>query len=243
MKSASIVGAAQLAVRAMNLLDILFPKKCINCKKFGDFLCADCFAKIKYNESFEPVSGELDGVISAVIYNSIIRKLIRQFKYKPYVSKLAEIISEIMNEGLAQNEAFYNFIEQFESVIIPIPLSPRRLRERGYNHAEILASFVAKYFDLKIEPKILVRIKETKPQFRLNKEERKKNVEDAFSVRKDPKTPLLGQRPTGPAANIPKAVVIIDDLATSLATLKEAAKVLKSAGAKKVLGVTFAREV
>ena len=70
-----------------------------------------------------------------------------------------------------------------------------------------------------------------------------KNVEDAFSVRKDPKTPLLGQRPTGPAANIPKAVVIIDDLATSLATLKEAAKVLKSAGAKKVLGVTFAREV
>src|SRR3990167_7828287 len=179
LKSASIVGAAQLAVRAMNLLDILFPKKCINCKKFGDFLCADCFAKIKYNESFEPVSGELDGVISAVIYN---------------------------------------FIEQFESVIIPIPLSPRRLRERGYNHAEILASFVAKYFDLKIEPKILVRIKETKPQFRLNKEERKKNVEDAFSVRKDPKTPLLGQRPTGPAANIPKAVVIIDDLATSLAT-------------------------
>ena len=112
-------------------------------------MCADCFAKIRYSESMEPVSGELDGMISAVVYNGVVKKLIRQFKYKPYVSKLSEIISEIMNEGLAQNESFYNFVSKYNPTIIPIPLSNRRLRERGYNHAEIIATHVAKYFNLK----------------------------------------------------------------------------------------------
>ena len=237
----------------MSLLDLIFPKKCVNCKRFGDFLCADCFSKIRYNESSQcpvclkaSIDGfthreckaeySIDGVISAVVYSQVTRKMIRQFKYKPYVSGIAETIASIMNEGLAQNESFYHFVEQFGPVAVPIPLSPKRLRERGYNHAEIIASHVAKYFNLVMSNKLLVRIKDTKPQYRLNKEERKKNIEGAFSVRKNPNPPAGGP-------NIPKAVIIIDDLATSLATLKEAAKVLKRAGSKRVLGVTFAREI
>ena len=217
----------------MSFLDFIFPKKCINCKKFGDFLCADCFAKIRYSESMEPVSGELDGMISAVVYNGVVKKLIRQFKYKPYVSKLSEIISEIMNEGLAQNESFYNFVSKYNPTIIPIPLSNRRLRERGYNHAEIIATHVAKYFNLKMDSRILVRIKDTKPQYKLNKRERLENIQGAFGIRESASW----------RTKVPKSVVIIDDLATSLATLKEAAKVLKHNGSKNILGVTFAREI
>lgn len=212
----------------MSLLDLLFPKKCINCKKFGDFLCAGCFSKVNYSETFAQVS-ELDGVVSVVTYNGIARKLIRQFKYKPHVSRLGEIISEIMNEGLAQNEHFYNFISKYNPIIIPIPLSSRRFRERGYNHAEILASYAAKYFNLKTEPQILVRIKETKPQYKLNKRERLENVQGAFGITKN--------------AKAPHSVILIDDLATTFATLKEAAKVLRQKGSKQVLGVTFAREI
>lgn len=214
----------------MGLTDFLFPKKCVNCKRFGDFLCADCFSKIKYVEEFNhDSSGSLNGAVSVVIYNGVVRKLIRQFKYKPYISGLGETISEIMNEGLAQNESLYNFIKQFKPIVIPIPLSSNRFRERGYNHAEIIASQVAKYFHLKIEPRILVRIKDTKPQYKLNKEARVKNLAGAFGIREN--------------QQIPKSVVIIDDLATSLATLKEAARVLKQKGSKRVLGVTFAREI
>lgn len=213
----------------MSLLDLIFPKKCVNCKRFGEYLCADCFAKIRYNESLEPVSGELNGVLSVVNYNGVTRKLIRQFKYKPHVSRLSEIIGEIMNEGLAQNESFYQFIQQFKPVIVPIPLSSKRLRERGYNHAEIIGRHVAKYFNLVMSNKLLVRIKDTKPQYRLSRKERFENIRGAFDI-------IREQR-------IPDSIILIDDLATSLATLKEAAKVLKRNGSKRVLGVTFAREI
>ncbi len=230
----------------MSFLDFIFPKKCVNCKKFGDFLCADCFSKIKYNESFlcplclkgsinsftHPVCKgkySIDGVISAVVYGQVTKNMIRQFKYKPYVSKLAQVISEIMNEVLSENESLYNFIEEYKPVIVPVPLSVKRLRERGYNHAEILASYVAKYFNLIITNKLLVRIKDTKPQYKLNKEARIKNLEGAFDIGKNQK--------------VPKSVVIIDDVATTYATLKEAAKILKKSGVSNVLGTTFAKEL
>lgn len=213
----------------VNLLDFIFPKKCVNCKRFGDFLCADCFSRIRYNESLEPVSGELNGVMSTVVYNGVVRKLIRQFKYRPHVSRLSEVISEIMNDGLAQNEGFYQFIEEFDPVIVPIPLSAKRLRERGYNHAEIIGDHVAKYFNLVMSNKLLVRVKDTKPQYKLNKEARSKNLAGAFEVSKN--------------AKVPNSVILIDDVATTYATLQEAARVLKQNGSKRVLGVTFAREI
>ncbi len=230
----------------MSLVDFLFPKKCINCRRFGDFICADCFARIKFNDNFQcpvcfkpAVNGfthnyclklnSIDGVISVVVYSSIIKKLIYQFKYKPYLSKLTETIGELMVEGLSENESFYKFFEQFRPVVIPIPLSANRLRERGYNHAELLASHVAQYFKLKMARDVLIRIKNTKPQFKLNKEERIRNIEGAFEVTNKTK--------------LPSSIILIDDIATSFATLKEAAKILKRNGSKKVLGVTFAREV
>jgi ComF family protein len=216
----------------MSLLDFLFPRKCINCRKFGGFLCPDCFSQLKYAEYYAGSQGSLDAVISVVAYNSIARELIRQLKYRPYLSGLGEIVSDIMNEGLAQDENFYRFIKQYRPAVIPIPLSAKRLRERGYNHAEILANYVAKYFGLKLEPGILIRAKDTKPQYKLKREARIKNVKDAFIIRQNPNSP-----------NIPKAAILVDDLATTLATLNEAARVLKSAGVRRVMGVTFAREL
>ena len=229
----------------MPLLDFIFPKKCINCKKFGDFLCADCFAMVSFNDRFQcpiclkqSVGGiihpyclrkrEIDGIMPVVSYNKVVKKLIYQYKYKPYLSRLSEIISELMAEGLSQNESFYGFLEKYEPTVVPIPLSPKRLRERGYNHAELLASYVAQYFKLKFSSRILVRIKDTKPQYKLNKEARTMNMENAFGISK--------------INSIPNSIILIDDVATTFSTLKEAARVLKSAGAKQVLGVTFARE-
>ncbi len=234
----------------MSFLDLIFPKKCVGCRRFGDFLCADCFSKISYNQNFQcpvclkgSVNGfthsvcegkySIDGVISAVVYSSISGKIIRQFKYKPHISKLAEIISEIMNEGFTQNESFYYFIEQFKPVVIPIPLSSSRERARGYNHAGLLASYVAKYFNLTVRTDFLVRVKDTRPQYKLNKEERIKNLVGAFGIRESESL----------RTKIPETVVLVDDVATTLSTLKEAARALKRAGTKKVLGVTFAREL
>lgn len=213
----------------MSILDLIFPKKCINCKKFGDFLCADCFSKIKYTEGLEFSVGKIDTAISVVSYSPIIKKLIRQFKYKPYVSEVGETIAEIMNEGLSQNEFFYSFVTKYSPVIVPIPLSSKRFCERGYNHSEILGFYVAKYFGLKAISQVLTRTKDTKPQYKLNREERIKNIKDAFDISKNQK--------------VPKSIILIDDLATTYSTLKEAARVLRKNGAKKIMSVAFAREI
>lgn len=230
----------------MSLVDFLFPKKCISCGKFGDFICPDCFSRIKFNDNFQcsvcfrpSVNGlthkackgrySLDSAVSAVVYSPVTKRIIQQFKYKPYISKLKDTIGEIMTEGLAQNESFYYFVAKYKPVLIPVPLNIKKLRSRGYNHAELLASYVAKYFGLVISKELLVRVRDTKPQFKLNKEKRIRNIENAFDIKKNTK--------------IPESVILIDDIATSFATLKECAKVLKRAGACRILGATFAREL
>lgn len=228
------------------LIDHLFPKKCIGCKKFGNFLCTDCFSKISYNQVFQcPIcirpsvnglthpnccgSYLIDGAIPVVVYKGVVRRIIYQLKYAPYLKALSETIGEIMNEGLIQNESFYQFVKQFKPAVMPIPLYRARQRRRGYNHAEIIANYVVQYFGLVMEDKVLVRIKDTKPQYKLDKQQRIKNIRDAFGIRENQK--------------VPESVIIIDDVATTFATLKEAAKVLKRNGAKQVLGVTFAKEL
>ena len=174
-------------------------------------------------------SRQIDGVISAVSYNLIIKKLIHQFKYKPNLSKLSEVIGELMADFLSQNEAFINFLDKYNPVFIPIPLSAKRFRERGYNHAELISYYVAQYFNRPMDTKMLVRVKDTKPQYKLKKEDRRKNIEGAFKI--------------GENQIVPGSIILIDDIATTYATLKEAARVLKKAGAKRVLGVTFARDI
>jgi ComF family protein len=171
----------------------------------------------------------IDGFLTITVYNNITKKLIYQFKYQPNLTRLAVIISEVMIDGLIQNEIFYKFLEEKSPVIIPIPLSQKRLKTRGYNHAELLGNYVAQYFKLKINNKILFSVKDVKPQLKLNKEERIKNMEKAFGINKNFK--------------IPENIILIDDIATSFSTLKEAARILKEKGAKKVIGLTFAREI
>lgn len=164
-----------------------------------------------------------------MVYQGIVKRLVYQLKYAPYLKQAGETIGELMNEGLAQNEGFFNFASKYNPMVVPIPLHKARERKRGYNHAEIIALYVAQYFKLKIDTKVLVRIKNTKPQFKLNKRERHENIENAFSIPRN--------------AEISNAIILVDDITTSFSTLKEAAKILKRAGARKVLGVTFAREI
>ncbi len=231
----------------MSFLDLIFPRKCISCRKFGDFICANCFSKIKYCEIFicphcfrpsaenglthpyclKPLG--IDGVISAVVYQGVAKRLLAQFKYDPHLHKLDKTMGELMCEDLSQNESFYNFL-RLNPILIPIPLSPKRQRARGYNHAELLGSYVAQYFSLKINTKLLVRVKDTKPQYKLGRKERFENIRDAFDI-------------IGKKSPVPEAIILVDDLATTFSTLKEATKILKRAGAKKVIGITFAREL
>lgn len=229
------------------LLDFLFPKRCVGCKNFGSYLCPDCFSKIEYLSQFvcpscnkPSISGathptckrkyDLDGASCGVVYRGIVKRLLYQFKYKPYVSDLKTIMGELLYEGLIQNETFFHVV-QYQPVVISVPLHSNKLRIRGYNHAKLLAQVIARKLNLPFIDDILIRRRETKPQYNLDKKERVKNIKNAFDVNNKIKDRIINQR-----------IVLVDDLATSFTTLSECAKTLKKNGAQNVWGVTFARE-
>ena len=110
--------------------------------------------------------------------------------------------------------------------IVPIPLHKSRRRIRGYNQAELLAGALGKRVGIPVYPRMLIRVRNTKPQKTLNPEERQNNLKRAFN---------MGQNDVKL-----KVIIIIDDIYTTGTTIDEAARVLKEAGAEKVYFITLA---
>jgi len=133
---------------------------------------------------------------------------------------------DLFYEGLIQKEHFYRTITK-DTLLVPIPLHPMRARKRGYNQSLLLANGLAKRFDLTVAD-CLSRVKNTVPQVGLSQKERQENIKDAFALKSGVNMQDVAQ------------VFLIDDVVTSGATLKEAAKLLKKVGVGKVWGVTLA---
>jgi ComF family protein len=125
-----------------------------------------------------------------------------------------------------------NFAKQWlpsqVGMTMPVPLHPKRLRERGFNQSLLLAKPVAGVLGTQLDFLSLRRVKSTQPQTGLGKAERRKNVRRAFEV-------------ANPAAINEKTILLVDDVATTGNTLNECARVLRRAGSKKVFCVVFAR--
>jgi ComF family protein len=124
------------------------------------------------------------------------------------------------------------------SVLIPIPLAPKRLRERGYNQSEALARALARQWRIPVRCDVLVRTRETPTQTALTPATRLANVAGAFDVRRAAFDVLHGN---AARATPHVTLVLVDDVFTTGATLAEAARTLEQAGATRVIGVTFAR--
>lgn len=135
---------------------------------------------------------------------------------------------DLFYEGIIQKEQFVPLLSQ-QSVLVPIPLYSSKFRKRGYNQAVLLADGLARRFDIPVVD-CLKRVKHTKTQVGLSKDDRKENVAEAFVLKSDV-TDSIKQY---------QNVFLVDDVVTTGATLKEAAKVLKKAGCKSVWGLTLA---
>lgn len=236
----------------MSLLDFIFPKRCVNCRKFGSYLCSDCFSYIQFHEfgvcivcQRQAIGGLThpvcrtqftpDGVFSSLVYKGVVKRLVYKFKYNPHLTDLKSALWDLLYEGLIQKEAFYKLLDS-QSVLIPIPLYKSKMRKRGYNQAEILATGLGKQFNLKVL-NCLERTKDTKTQVGLKKEEREVNIKGAFAVK-----PHFAKASRGRELRVQdlKQVFLVDDVVTSGATLKEAAKILKKGGVGKVYAITLA---
>lgn len=171
----------------------------------------------------------IDGVFSSISYKGVAKKLIVKFKYDPYLTGLKNVLSDLFHEGIIQKEEFHKVLDSKSAILVPIPLFPAKERKRGYNHSEILAKELSKKLGLPFV-KALKRIRNTKPQADLKKEERKTNMKDAFDI--DPKFEKEIKN---------KQIFLVDDVFTTGSTLLEAGKILKKNGAKSVWGLTLAR--
>ena len=128
------------------------------------------------------------------------------------------------------------------TVLIPIPLAPRRLRQRGYNQSELLARALARTWRIPVLPDLLIRTRETPTQTALTPETRLANVAGAFDVRRAAFDVWRKRLPRSAARDTPHVqFVLVDDVFTTGATLAEAARALEQAGATTIHAVTFAR--
>lgn len=128
------------------------------------------------------------------------------------------------------------------SGLIPIPLARKRLRERGYNQSEVLARALARQWRIPVLGALLVRTRETPTQTALTPDTRLANVAGAFDVRRDAFDVWRRRLKINATRHTPHAaLILVDDVFTTGATLAEAARALEQAGTMTVYGITFAR--
>ncbi len=200
-----------------SLLDLIYRKRCYFCgsSKYSVKMCHKCFDKLEFS-SFLP-NRIIDGVniFCAGTYNKELQKLIRGVKYHKQ-KELAYYQAKFMYEYFTKIEQFKN--KDFE--LIPVPLHQNRIKKRKYNHMELVCEEFSKLSGFSCNFGLIKRIKDTKPQYKLNRKERMINLHEAFEVDKE----FL----TG------KDVLLMDDICTTGATFEEMINTLKSAGVKSI---------
>lgn len=225
-------------------LDIIFPKFCLGCGIEGIWLCQKCFNSINMLEKQHcPICRNknngivcnqcqnnlsLNGLLVSVNYeNILVKKIIHYYKYQ-FIKELYLPLGNLLIHTINSNEIFSKLLKKEDTIIISIPLHKKRQLERGYNQSSLLAKLIAKKFNIIYYDRLIIRQKNTDIQAKLSKKERLKNLKSAFSIRKH-----FDLRD--------KNVIIIDDVATTLATLNSCAILLKKAGANQVWGLVIAR--
>ena len=221
-------------------LDIVFPKWCVGCRQRGDFICPVCLSSIvRISAPVCPRCGRpqisdilcpgcvswsaaIDGIRAPFRFDGVIRQAVYELKYHN-IRALALPLARLLN-------AYFTSNPLPGEIMVPLPLHRKRLRERGYNQSGLLARELGRLANLPVVDNCLVRQRYTSAQARTaTVADRHSNVDDAFIC--------SGSGVHG------KTVILIDDVATSGATLNAGAKALKAAGALSVWGLTLAREI
>ena len=221
-------------------LDLLFPPYCIGCGREGNYICGRCERELPYiSPPFcsicgRPLSADgncpgciskdhaIDGIRAPFLFDGLIRHAIHELKYHN-LRALAPVLAGFLFEYLSENTVPGN-------ILVPVPIHPKRLRERGYNQSSMIAHKLGSLCGSPVIDSCLARMTYVAPQARLSSAaDRLKNITGAFACRdsqlKD------------------KHVILIDDVSTSGATLNACAGALKSAGAAGVWGLTIALEL
>lgn len=222
-----------------SLAALIFPSRCVGCGRRDIDLCSICRAGlVRLPERRCPRCARppgrlgvctycrehrisLDSLRVDLAFEGPLRKAIHQLKYKQgtyLVPVLRDLCLETIRARPLRPDA-----------LVPVPIGPARLRQRGYNQSALLAEAIGEVLNVPVMP-VLERIQEGPSQTRLSVRERRLNVRDAFGIRD-------GLNPAG------LRLLLIDDVMTTGATLDACARALKRADAARVFGLAVAREV
>lgn len=226
------------------LLDLVFPSLCFNCRELvteqDNSFCGDCRAFVEFQKGFRcafctapVVNGKtcpfcignhsLDRLFVAMTYENLVQKAIKTFKYR-FILSLGYALGDLMAEYL-KKELSKSGLDPSRVLCIPVPLSRRRFNWRGFNQAEILAGRLG----LSIHKGLLKRKHSLYTQAQIeSKTPRIENIKNHFEY--------IGTNPLAGAT-----ILLVDDVATTSATLDECARVLKANGAGEVMGLVLAR--
>ena len=229
-------------------LDTLFPKTCFGCSKEGKYVCDECsiflgeaslICPVCDNSSFTGQKHShcsarygLDGLVGIWEYEGITKTALREIKSKHIfdaISEFAENAFKVMLKDTSRFQPFLSFSLLEDIHINYVPMYRKKEKHRGVNQAKLITKTISKAIG-KETISLLMRIKDTLSQANLNKEQRLKNVKDSFSILSD-------------LSFIPRNLVLVNDVWTTGATMKECCKVLKKAGVQNVWGFVLFRAV
>jgi ComF family protein len=237
------------------LTDIIYPPRCVVCGRFlwkgplvretrSAFFCPDCMADFHCISSplcpicGQPFSSEVmedhlcedclrkrpfyEAAWAPYRYEGAILKGIHRLKYgaKGFLADaLGPLLAQFAKERLDGSRSV---------LIMPVPLHPKRLRERGFNQSLLLARHVSRRIHIDLDFLSLRRVRYTPPQASLAKHQRLQNVQGAFELKNS--DAVKG-----------RSILLVDDVVTTGNTLNECARILRKAGAEKVFGLSLAR--
>ena len=188
----------------------------------GDIgICGRCFDRLQRTGPTMSFDAErsADYIISPFYYSGGLRDAILDHKFKG-AHAYADVFLALTEDAL---EGIKYMFGEFD-ILVPVPLSKKRVNERGYNQAELIAKPLAEFIGIEYRDDILKRCKNTRHQAGLRNYERMTNVKGAFSA---------SDYASG------KKIIIFDDIYTTGSTIEECAKTLKSVSAGKIIGLTF----
>ncbi len=226
------------------VLDLVYPPFCLVCKEPDQsYLCPKCIEQIitlerpfcnkcgipcdpthYYCPECQQREFHFDSACSAGVFDGVLRDAIHALKFSNHIV-MAQPLGELMARCFTETR-----LAGKVDVAVPIPIHRSRLLERGFNQSEELARVLCERVSLPLETRAIVKTKKTKDQVDLPEDRRFANLEGSFFV-------------TSPNAIAGKRVLLIDDVMTTGATLNEAAKTLREAGASAVFGYTLSRKL
>lgn len=190
----------------MDILNLIFPKKCLECKSYGKYICIDCLNKTRRGRCKH-------GNYLLFRYEGIIKKAVIALKYK-FAYDLKDELSELVIKEIKNRKLFLN---NKGILLVPVPLHSSRKNWRGFNQTELIGEGVAKALDWNYSNKIIQKITKTTNQAELNRVDRLSNLDGSFVV--DSKELEKYKDPV---------IIVFDDVVTTGSTIREIKKLLKN---------------